>query len=43
VSAVDPLTYGSVALVLTLTAVGATWLPSRRAANVDPAVVLRGE
>jgi len=43
VSASDPWTYGSVALVLTAVAVAASALPARRAARVDPIRVLRAE
>lgn len=43
VSPTDPLTYGSVALLVVATAVAATWLPARRAALVDPAITLRSE
>ena len=43
VSAVDPLTYGVVSLGLVATAVLASYLPSRRAAAVDPVEALRAE
>jgi ABC-type antimicrobial peptide transport system permease subunit len=43
VSAVDPLTYASVPLVLTLVALVAASAPARRAIRVDPNVVLRQE
>jgi putative ABC transport system permease protein len=43
VSAVDPATYALVSAGLVLTALIATYLPSRRAAAVDPAVALRTE
>ncbi len=43
VSARDPLTFAAVALLLTLTAAAATLFPARRAARVDPVVVLRSE
>jgi ABC-type antimicrobial peptide transport system permease subunit len=37
----DPATLTAVACVLGVTAVGASYLPARRAARVDPATVLR--
>jgi predicted permease len=43
VSAADPLTYLSVAVGLTATAFVASYLPSRRAASVDPVETLRAE
>jgi len=43
VGALDPLTYVAVALFLGAVAFAATWLPSRRAVRVPPAVVLREE
>ena len=39
----DPLTFASVALVLALAALLASYLPARRAARVDPIVALRCE
>jgi putative ABC transport system permease protein len=39
----DPLTIGSVALVLTAVALIAMLLPARRAARIDPSVALRAE
>ena len=36
VSARDPVAYGVAAGVLLLVAIGASWLPARRAARVDP-------
>ena len=41
VSPTDPITFGSVALVLTLAAVTGCAVPARRAMRVDPAVALR--
>jgi putative ABC transport system permease protein len=43
VPAGDPLTFGGVAILLTLVAVVAALVPTRRASRVDPVTVLRGE
>jgi putative ABC transport system permease protein len=43
VNAIDPLIYGGVALLLALAALLACWLPARRAARVNPIVILRAE
>jgi len=37
----DPTTFAIAALVLSLVAAVAGWLPARRAARIDPAAVLR--
>ena len=43
VNAIDPVTYAAVSTGLTVTAFVASYLPSRRAANVDPVETLRAE
>jgi ABC-type lipoprotein release transport system permease subunit len=43
VSSVDPLTYAVVAAALVATAALASYVPSRRAAAVDPIEALRAE
>ena len=43
VSAIDPVTYLAVAVVLTIVALGATALPALRATRVDPLTSMRNE
>jgi predicted permease len=43
VSASDPVTFVGVAALLAAVALLASWLPSRRAAHVDPTVAMRAE
>jgi putative ABC transport system permease protein len=43
VKATDPSTYAVICGLIVATAIAATWLPARRASNLDPAVTLRAE
>lgn len=43
VSAYDPVSYASVAVILMVVALTACWLPTRRAIRIEPAVALRAE
>jgi len=43
ITAQDPLTYATVALLLGSVALVATWVPARRATRVDPMISLRVE
>ena len=43
VAAMDPLSFGTVALVLTSVALAASWIPARRASRISPMEALRNE
>jgi putative ABC transport system permease protein len=43
VSAADPITFASIALLFAVVALTASYLPARRAMKVDPLIALRHE
>ncbi|HSL69739.1 MAG TPA: FtsX-like permease family protein, partial [Longimicrobiales bacterium] len=42
VQTADPLTLGAIALLITASAIAASWVPARRATRADPLTALRG-
>ena len=42
-SPTDPVTYCAIVALLALATVAASWIPARRASNVDPVVALRAD
>ena len=43
VTATDPITYGTMAVLFAIVAAFAAWIPARRAAALNPNVALRDE
>jgi len=43
VDPIDPATYAAVSIILTATALLATYLPARRASRVNPIIALRAD
>ncbi len=43
VTAIDPITYGAVPLIMMIVALLAAWVPARRAASIDPMEALRAD
>ena len=39
----DPITYAAISAILIAAALAATWIPARRAAQIDPAITLRAD
>jgi ABC-type lipoprotein release transport system permease subunit len=39
----DPLVFGAITVLISLIAMGSSWIPARRAARIEPMVALHDE